>query len=180
MKTQDGFLAYVLDQLDGIDDVVSRPMFGGIGLYAGTVFFGIIFHDILYFKVDAQTRVEYRAGWDEALHAVCASHDDHAVLRSAGGRPGKRRGPDHMGAQGDRRSRAPLRRQQNSAPLRLCGEGITKRPCLTVETLRRKGFLQQALRHHTAVSATPAADLHDSRVISVGKDFDAQPSLEAA
>ena len=59
MKTRDGFLAYVLDQLDGIDDVVSRPMFGGIGLYAGTVFFGIIFHDILYFKVDAQTRVEY-------------------------------------------------------------------------------------------------------------------------
>jgi DNA transformation protein and related proteins len=59
MKTRSGFLAYVLDQLDGIDDVVSRPMFGGTGLYAGTVFFGIIFHDILYLKVDAQTRVEY-------------------------------------------------------------------------------------------------------------------------
>jgi DNA transformation protein and related proteins len=63
MKTRDGFLVYVLDQLDGIDEIVSRPMFGGTELYAGTVFFGIIFHDILYFKVDAQTRGDYeRAG----------------------------------------------------------------------------------------------------------------------
>ena len=59
MKAGDGFLAFVLDQLDGIDDVVSRPMFGGAGLYAGTVFIGIIFNDILYFKVDARTRPDY-------------------------------------------------------------------------------------------------------------------------
>ena len=63
MKTRDGFLAYVVDQLDGIDDIVSRPMFGGTGLYAGTVFFGIIFRDILYLKVDNRTRRDYeRAG----------------------------------------------------------------------------------------------------------------------
>jgi hypothetical protein len=35
-------------------------------------------------------------------------------------------------------------------------------------------------RRHAAVSATRAADVYDSRVISVGKDFDTQPSLEAA
>jgi DNA transformation protein and related proteins len=63
MKTGDGFLAFVLDQLDGIDDIVSRPMFGGTGLYAGTVFFGIIFNDILYVKVDGRTRADsVRAG----------------------------------------------------------------------------------------------------------------------
>ena len=63
VKTRDGFLAFVLDQLDGIAHVVSRPMFGGTGLYSGTVFFGIIYHDILYLKVDAQTRADYqRAG----------------------------------------------------------------------------------------------------------------------
>ena len=63
MKTRDGFLVYVLDQLDSIEHIVSRPMFGGVGLYAGTVFFGIIFHDILYLKVDARTRADYeRAG----------------------------------------------------------------------------------------------------------------------
>ena len=63
VKTSDGFLAYVLDQLVGIEHIVSRPMFGGTGLYAGTVFFGIIYHDILYLKVDARTRADYeRAG----------------------------------------------------------------------------------------------------------------------
>ena len=53
----------MLDQLDGIEDIVSRPMFGGTGLYAGTVFFGIIYHGILYLKVDDRTRGNYeRAG----------------------------------------------------------------------------------------------------------------------
>ena len=41
-----------------VENVLSRPMFGGVGLYAGTVFFGIIFHDILYLKVDDQTRAD--------------------------------------------------------------------------------------------------------------------------
>ena len=63
MKTADGFLAFVLDQLDGINDIASRPMFGGTGLYAGAVFFGIIYRDILYLKVDDRTRPDYeRAG----------------------------------------------------------------------------------------------------------------------
>ena len=63
VKTADGFLAFVLDQLDGIEHVTSRAMFGGTGLYAGSVFFGIIYRDILYLKVDARTRPDYeRAG----------------------------------------------------------------------------------------------------------------------
>jgi DNA transformation protein len=63
MKTRDGFLEYVLDQLSGVQSVVSRPMFGGVGLYAGTVFFGIVYRDILYLKVDDRTRADYeRAG----------------------------------------------------------------------------------------------------------------------
>jgi DNA transformation protein len=63
VKTRDGFLLYVLDQLDGLENIVSRRMFGGVGLYAGTVFFGVIYHEILYLKVDAHTRGDYeRAG----------------------------------------------------------------------------------------------------------------------
>ena len=63
MKTRDGFLEYVLDQLSGVENLLSRPMFGGVGLYAGTVFFGIVYHDILYLKVDDRTRADYeRAG----------------------------------------------------------------------------------------------------------------------
>ena len=63
MTTRVGFISYVLDQLRTVENVLPRPMFGGVGLYAGTVFFGIIFHDILYLKVDDQTRADYeRAG----------------------------------------------------------------------------------------------------------------------
>jgi DNA transformation protein and related proteins len=59
MATRDGFLSYVLDQLDSIEHISSRSMFGGTGLYAGTAFFGIIFRDILYLRVDDQTRADY-------------------------------------------------------------------------------------------------------------------------
>ena len=63
VNTSDGFRAFILDQLAGIEHLASRPMFGGTGLYAGTVFFGIIYRDILYFKVDDLTRADYeRAG----------------------------------------------------------------------------------------------------------------------
>jgi DNA transformation protein len=59
----DSFRAFVLDQLGETENVTSRPMFGGTGLYSGTVFFGIIFYDILYFKVNDASRKDYeRAG----------------------------------------------------------------------------------------------------------------------
>jgi DNA transformation protein len=34
-------------------------MFGGLGLYSNGVFFGIVAADLLYFRVDADSRVEY-------------------------------------------------------------------------------------------------------------------------
>ena len=38
-------------------------MFGGTGLYSGDLFFGIVFSDTLYLKVNATTRTAYvRAG----------------------------------------------------------------------------------------------------------------------
>ena len=36
-------------------------MFGGVGLYAGDLFFGILAADTLYLKVDASNRREYEA-----------------------------------------------------------------------------------------------------------------------
>lgn len=59
MTTRGAFLDYVVDQLSGIENLLSRPMFGGVGLYAGTVFFGIVYRDILYLKVDDRTRADY-------------------------------------------------------------------------------------------------------------------------
>ena len=63
LKVTDAFKAFVLDQLEGLGDVVARPMFGGVGLYSRGVFFGIIARDTLFLKVDDVNRREYeRAG----------------------------------------------------------------------------------------------------------------------
>lgn len=61
MKVNPGVQAFVLDQLAGVPDLRARAMFGGIGLYAGDVFFGIVAADVLYFKVDDRTRPDYEA-----------------------------------------------------------------------------------------------------------------------
>ena len=53
------FRAFVEDQIGRVAPVRSRPMFGGIGLYSGDRFFGIVDDDVLYFKVDDQTRPRY-------------------------------------------------------------------------------------------------------------------------
>ena len=52
---------FVLDQLGSLDGLRARAMFGGVGLYAGDVFFGIVAADVLYLKVDGSTRAEYEA-----------------------------------------------------------------------------------------------------------------------
>jgi DNA transformation protein and related proteins len=59
MATSDGFVEFVLDQLRDVEDVSVRRMFGGVGIYSGENFFGIIFRDILYFKVDDANRDDY-------------------------------------------------------------------------------------------------------------------------
>ena len=59
LKVTDAFRTFVLDQLHELDDVVPRAMFGGVGLYCGGVFFGIIASDVLYLKVDDSNRRDY-------------------------------------------------------------------------------------------------------------------------
>jgi len=59
MKVSDSFRDFVLDQISDIPRVTARAMFGGIGLYAGDVFFGILAADVLYFKVDDSNRPDY-------------------------------------------------------------------------------------------------------------------------
>ena len=60
MRKPNPFVSFVLDQLSEIEHLTARQMFGGTGLYSGAVFFGIIFRDILYLKVDDNTRPAYR------------------------------------------------------------------------------------------------------------------------
>jgi len=65
MKTSNAFRDFVVDQLSGVGNVHARAMFGGIGLYAGDVFFGLIARDVLYLKTDDSNRALYEAAQSE-------------------------------------------------------------------------------------------------------------------
>lgn len=53
------FLQFLLDQFGTVLPVRSRRMFGGVGFYAGELFFAIVANDTVFFKVDATTRAEF-------------------------------------------------------------------------------------------------------------------------
>jgi DNA transformation protein len=60
MSVSPGFRAFALDQLGRcVPSIRARSMFGGVGIYAGELFFALIADDTLYFKVDDQTRPEF-------------------------------------------------------------------------------------------------------------------------
>lgn len=59
MKNE-SFKDFVLDQLQELDDVEARRMFGGYGLYQDQTFFAIIHKGRLYFKTDGYTVAAYR------------------------------------------------------------------------------------------------------------------------
>jgi len=49
-----------VDQLSRIvRQVRARSMFGGVGIYAGELFFALVADDTLYFKVDASNRPDF-------------------------------------------------------------------------------------------------------------------------
>ena len=55
----DSFLDFVLEQLAEARGIKTRAMFGGIGLYMGEVFFGIVHKGSLYFRTDEGSRPHY-------------------------------------------------------------------------------------------------------------------------
>lgn len=59
MRQDDTFIEFVCDQLEPIDGIVHRSMFGGYGLYCGSVFFGIAYRGRLYLKTDDATRPKF-------------------------------------------------------------------------------------------------------------------------
>src|SRR5262245_6238999 len=59
MRNTNTFKDYVIDQMAAVPSLTPRAMFGGIGLYSGELFFGILASDVLYFKVDDSNRAEY-------------------------------------------------------------------------------------------------------------------------
>ena len=61
------FRDFVLDQLEGLDGVRSRAMFGGHGLYLEEEFFGMIWKGRLFLRTDGTSREEYRAMGSEPI-----------------------------------------------------------------------------------------------------------------
>ena len=64
------FRDFVLDQLAGLRELRAQRMFGGIGLYSGERFFGIVAADELFFKVDDASRARYEAAGSEPFRPV--------------------------------------------------------------------------------------------------------------
>ena len=61
MPVRPQFVAWISEQLAGLSALRSRRMFGGVGLYSGERFFGLIDDDVLYLKVDDSNRGEFVA-----------------------------------------------------------------------------------------------------------------------
>ena len=67
MSVTESFRVFVLEQLAGVDQIHARAMFGGVGLYAADVFFGILAADTLYFKVNDSNRSSYESAGMKAF-----------------------------------------------------------------------------------------------------------------
>jgi len=60
VSVSDGFRTFALEQLARTTPGLrARNMFGGVGLYAGDLFFALMDDDVLYFKVDDNTRARF-------------------------------------------------------------------------------------------------------------------------
>ena len=65
MAVSPSWLAYVVEQLQRVEPVTSRRMFGGAGIYCHGLFFALVDEDRLYFKADDTTRGDFeRAGME--------------------------------------------------------------------------------------------------------------------
>jgi DNA transformation protein len=60
IKKDETFKDFIQDQLNGIEKLAARSLFGAYGLYQGSRFFDIIFRGRLYFKTDRSSQAPYR------------------------------------------------------------------------------------------------------------------------
>lgn len=61
MANSEEFLQQVLDHLNPLGDVKTRPMFGGHGVFLDGRMFALISGDVLYFKADDENRADFEA-----------------------------------------------------------------------------------------------------------------------
>jgi len=60
MLKDDSLKDFILDQLNGLSEVMASSMFSSWGLYSDNVFFGIINNGHLYFKTNEVTSQKYK------------------------------------------------------------------------------------------------------------------------
>jgi DNA transformation protein len=62
MSVTPEFRTFVIDQMSRVvGGVRARAMFGGVGVYAGELFFALIDDDTVYLKVDDSNRADFEA-----------------------------------------------------------------------------------------------------------------------
>lgn len=61
MAVSDSFVTFVVEQLEPVGPITPKRMFGGVGLYAGDLFFALLAGDVLYLKADDATRAAFEA-----------------------------------------------------------------------------------------------------------------------
>jgi len=61
MAASEGFIELLKDNLRGLGPVSARRMFGGAGIYADGVMFGLIADDTFYLKADDETKSAFEA-----------------------------------------------------------------------------------------------------------------------
>ena len=61
MAVSSEYREYVLEQFGRVRPVTARPLFGGIGLYADGLIFGLLADDRTFLKVDDSNRADFEA-----------------------------------------------------------------------------------------------------------------------
>ena len=79
MTASDAFVELLKDSLRGLGPIGVRRMFGGAGVYAGGVMFGLVADDTLYLKADDETKAAFEA---EGLAAFAYESDGRTIALS--------------------------------------------------------------------------------------------------
>jgi|SRR5208283_887069 len=61
MSSDSAFMNHMIDLLSPVEELTSKPMFGGYGIFQAGAMFGFISGATLYFKVDDSNRAVYEA-----------------------------------------------------------------------------------------------------------------------
>lgn len=80
MAVSAGFKEFLIESLAGLGPVAIRHMFGGGGVYADGVMFGLIADDVLYLKADDGNRGDFEAEGMAAF--VYSTKDGHNTIMS--------------------------------------------------------------------------------------------------